>query len=126
MHSAANLVAIAVLAIGLGLFVIRVSQDKRIDEIKDNRTIIVLSWLLVLWGIIVTLAGLFGYELLLQWASDPYKRPLSAWEYLECGTRMLKGSLWAVSGLFLVRAFDLRFSKYVHEILSHDNLPGEI
>jgi uncharacterized membrane protein YidH (DUF202 family) len=126
VHSAANLAAIAILTVGLGLFAIHASQDKRINEIKDNRPIIFLSWLLVLWGIIVAFVGLLGYEHLLQWASDPYRRPLSAWEYLEYVTWMLKGSLWAVSGLFLVRAFGVRFSKYVHEILSHNNLPTEI
>jgi hypothetical protein len=121
----ANLAAIAVLVVGLGLFV-SAGRNGRMDKIKGNRIIAILGWLLVLWGIIVTFGSLFGYELLLQWASDPLKRPLSIWEYLEYGTWMLKGVLWAVSGLLLARASVVRFLTYVHEILFHDNVPTKL
>lgn len=126
VHNVANLAAIVISTVGLGLLIVHASQDSRINAIKGNRMIIVLSWLVALWGVVVAFAGLFGYQHLLQWASDPYRRPLSTWEYLEYGTWMLKGILWAVSGLLLVRVSGVRFSKRIHQILSHDEVPKEI
>ena len=126
VHSVASLAAIVISTVGLGLLIVHASQDSRINAIKGNRMIIVLSWLVALWGAVVALTGLFGYQHLLQWASDPYRRPLSTWEYLEYGTWMLKGILWAVSGLLLVRVSGVRFSKHVHQILSRDDVPKEI
>ncbi len=125
VHSIANLAAIVISTVGL-VFVVHASQDSRINAIKGNRLLIVLSWLVALWGVVVAFAGLLGYQHLLQWASDPYRRPLSTWEYLEYGTWMLKGILWTVSGLFLVRASGVRFSRHIRQILSRDDAPKEI
>ena len=130
VQTAANLFAIAVLTVGLVMFTVCVYLNGEapltVKKFGGERGMVVLSSLLVLWGTITAFAGLFMYGFLLDWAGDPAKRAISIWEYMEYGTWMLKGVLWAVSGFLLIRAFKPRLSVDIRNWLFRDNAPAKI
>jgi hypothetical protein len=100
VHSAINVAVIAVLIVGIVLYYLEYTKNQ-MKEVDDKITF-VLSPLLILWGIIVTFIAYGFYQDLMQWSRMREVRALTAWDYLEYGSWILKGILWMISGILLI------------------------
>jgi len=98
-HTTLNTASIAILVAGVTLYIL--GYQKRQLKNEEASLIFVLSPLLTLWGVFVTFFARGWYLDLIVWSTQPEVRLLTAWDYAEYGSWMLKGVIWLMSGLLL-------------------------
>ena len=100
-HAETNLAVIAVLVVGVALYVVGY-RTNRVNEL-GNRLTFISGLLLIMWGTFTALIASVFYADLIEWSRIPGVREITVWDHLEYGSWMLKGILWIVSGILLTK-----------------------
>jgi uncharacterized membrane protein YbhN (UPF0104 family) len=91
-----NIVVTILIIAGLALYVYGHVRHQMTDQ--DAGPTLLISIMLIFWGIFVTMFALGIYGELIKWSQQPQVRELTSWDYLQYITWILKATLWNASG----------------------------